>query len=118
MPRRKPNPFHDTDGNSHTTNPAVTSKSEVPVNASGQAITSLRNRYHFPSAAGLPHDDDTDKDKDYFAYDLKWNWFQPKKHWAYLGEITDMKQGTSLVPSRAFWAWTPQVDGGLEVGIW
>jgi len=94
LPRLTPNPFCDTERNSHTTNPAVISKSEVPVNASGQAITSLRNRYHFPSAANLPHDDDIDEN--YFGWVHNAGSFRPKKHWAYLGEITGMKRVARL----------------------
>ncbi|KAF8428630.1 hypothetical protein EV426DRAFT_571254 [Tirmania nivea] len=94
LPRLIPNPFRDTERNSHTTNPVAISKSEVPVNAAGQPVTSLRNRYHFPSAANLPHDDDIDKN--YFSLDQTTGSFRPKKHWAYLGEITDMKRVARL----------------------
>ncbi|KAF8443528.1 hypothetical protein BGX38DRAFT_1261117 [Terfezia claveryi] len=94
LPRLTPNPFHDTERNSHTTNPAGISRSKAPVNASGQVVTSLRNRYHFPSAANLPHDDDIDKN--YFGWDRNAGSFRPKKHWAYFGEITDMKRVARL----------------------
>lgn len=94
LPRLIPNPFRDTDTTSHSTNPAVESKSPVPVNAAGQAITSLRNRYHFPSAANLPHDDDIDTN--YFGWNPISRSYRPKKHWAYLGEITDMKRVARL----------------------
>lgn len=77
LPRLTPNPFCDTERNSHTTNPAGTSKSLVPVSATGQAITSLRNRYHFPSAANLPHDDDIDKN--YFGLGHNAGVFLPQK---------------------------------------
>jgi len=94
LPRLTPNPFCDTEENSHTTNPAGTSKSVVPVSATGQAITSLRNRYHFPSAANLPHDDDIDKN--YFGMDHNAGMFLPQKHWAYFGEIVNMKRVARL----------------------
>ncbi|KIL64744.1 hypothetical protein M378DRAFT_162886, partial [Amanita muscaria Koide BX008] len=95
LPRTKPNPFKDNDPTSHTTNPRTgTSRSPIPVTASGIPITSLRNRYHFPSAANLPHDDDIDRN--YFEWNPTSGSFRPKKHWAYLGEIIAMEKQTRL----------------------
>ena len=82
----------------HTTKPGAPMTANIPRTAEGKVITSLKNRYHFPTVVNAPHENEVPED--YFGWDFGADDELhpcPKKHWAYLGEITRIMRITRLV---------------------